>query len=192
MYYHTKEVAMANKYTSIVNHFYGHAYAWVHYSAHCLMENVQDFAGSHWTPPSGDCLLCIALAAAQVSFKTTTIKEYTNFAGHSNGHGNVPVLYLAHCPMEEVQGFTRSHWMPPLSKYPTWYHQLVIDMLILCCFSLSTCWKWACGDVKAPINCIGMTYQTEGKDLTNMTELFVGGVKIACYCLNKHFILPFI
>jgi hypothetical protein len=58
------------------------------------------------------------------------VKENTNFAGHSNGHGNAPVLYLAHCLMEEVQGFTRSHWMPPLGKYPTWYHQLVINLLV--------------------------------------------------------------
>jgi hypothetical protein len=57
--------------------------------------------------------------ATQVTFRTTAMKEYTNFAGHSNGHGNVPVLYLVHRPMEEIQGFTRSHWMLPPGKYPT-------------------------------------------------------------------------
>ncbi len=38
----------------------------------------------------------------------------------------------------------------------------------------------------------GITYQMKEKDLTKVTEYFVGVVKIACYCLNKHVILPFI
>ncbi len=37
-------------------------------------------------------------------------KKYTYFDGHFDGHGNVPVRYHEHCLMEEVQGFTRSHW----------------------------------------------------------------------------------
>jgi hypothetical protein len=40
-------------------------------------------------------------------------------------------------------------------------------------------------DAKAPVFNRGIKYQTEGKDLTNMTELFVGVVKKACYCLNN-------
>ncbi len=63
----------------------------------------------HWTLPSGNYSLHIAPAATRVPFKTITMKEYNNFAGHSNGHDNAPVLYLAHHPMKEVQGFTRSH-----------------------------------------------------------------------------------
>jgi hypothetical protein len=83
------------------------------------MENVQGFAGSHWAPPSGNYLLCIAPAAVQVPFKTTTMKKYTNFACHYDGHSNAPVLSFVHHPMEEVKGFTRSHWMPPSRKYQT-------------------------------------------------------------------------
>jgi hypothetical protein len=82
------------------------------------MENGQGEAGSHWMPPAGNYLLHIAPSAARVPFKTMTMKEYTNFAGLFDGHGNAPVLYLVHPPMEEFQGFTRSHWMPPLGKYP--------------------------------------------------------------------------
>jgi hypothetical protein len=81
------------------------------------MENIQGFAGSHWAPPTGNYLLQIAPVAAGVPFKTTTMKEYSNFAGHSNFHGNAPVQYLAHHPIEEFQGFTSSHWMPPSGKY---------------------------------------------------------------------------
>ena len=29
------------------------------------------------------------------------------------GHGDAAVRREAHCPMEHIQGFTRSQWMPP-------------------------------------------------------------------------------
>jgi hypothetical protein len=45
------------------------------------------------------------------------MKKYTYFAGGVDGHDNALVLYQAHCLMEEVQGFTRSHWMLPSGKY---------------------------------------------------------------------------
>ena len=32
------------------------------------------------------------------------------------GHGDAVVRCGAHLPMEHIQGFTRSHWMPPLGK----------------------------------------------------------------------------
>ena len=32
----------------------------------------------------------------------------THFAGRFDGHRDAPVLYHAHCPMEEVQGFPKS------------------------------------------------------------------------------------
>jgi len=32
------------------------------------------------------------------------------------GHGNAAVQRGVHRPMEHIQGFTRSHWMPPLGK----------------------------------------------------------------------------
>jgi hypothetical protein len=151
------------------------------------MVNVQGFAWSHWMPSLGNYSLLIAPAAARVPFKTTRMKEYTNFAGHYDGHCNAPVLYLVHCLMEEVQGFTRSHWMPPLGKYPTWYYQSIIDMLFF--VGVFHCQLVENGLVVTSrslltISSRGMAYQTEGKDLANMTELFVGVVKTACYCLN--------
>jgi hypothetical protein len=68
-------------------------------------------------PPSGDYLICIAPAAARATAKTTTMEEYTNFAGHFDGHGDALVNYRTHHPMEEVQGFTRSHWTLPSDEY---------------------------------------------------------------------------
>jgi hypothetical protein len=67
------------------------------------------------------------------------MKKYTYFAGSFDGHGDALVHYSAHCPMEEVHGFTRSHWMPPL-----WGAFSLIAVKghtyagFLCCVSLST------------------------------------------------------
>ncbi len=36
--------------------------------------------------------------------------------GNFDCHGNVAVRRGVHRPMEHIQGFTRSHWMPPLGK----------------------------------------------------------------------------
>jgi hypothetical protein len=68
-------------------------------------------------PPSGNYLLCIAPAAAKATVNKTTLKKCTNFAGHFDGHGGAPVQYRMHHPMEEVQGFSRSHWMPLSGKH---------------------------------------------------------------------------
>ncbi len=68
-------------------------------------------------PALGNYLLCIAPAAARATGKETTINKYTYKAGRFDGHGKLPVRNRAHCPMEEVQGFTRSHWTPPLGEY---------------------------------------------------------------------------
>jgi hypothetical protein len=81
------------------------------------MQHVQGYSGSHWMPPLGNYLLSIASAAARATGKQTTINKYTYKAGCFDGRGGVPVQYCAYRPMEEVQGFTRSHWMPPLGKY---------------------------------------------------------------------------
>jgi hypothetical protein len=68
-------------------------------------------------PPSGNYLLCIAPAAARATAKKKRTKTYTYFAGCFDGYGDAPVGYLMHRLIEEVQSFTRSHWMPPSGKY---------------------------------------------------------------------------
>jgi hypothetical protein len=81
------------------------------------MRHVQGYLGSHWTLPLYAYLLRIAPAAARATGKQKTINKYTYFAGRFDGHGNVPVRNCMYRPMEEVQGFTRSHWMLPSGKY---------------------------------------------------------------------------
>jgi hypothetical protein len=66
---------------------------------------------------SGNYLLRIAPAAARATGKCTTINKYTYKAGHFDDHGDALVGNRVHPTMKEVQGFTRSHWTPPLGKY---------------------------------------------------------------------------
>jgi hypothetical protein len=115
----TKKAMVTNEYTFITSHFDGHADALKQYTQHCPLQHVQGYTGSHWMPPSSNQLLRIAPAAARATGKQTTMKKYTYFAGNFDGHGNALVRYRAHClmAMVEVQGFTRSHWMLPLSKF---------------------------------------------------------------------------
>jgi hypothetical protein len=58
---------------------------------HRLVQHVQGYTRSHWTPSLGDYLLHIAPTAARAAANKTTMKKYTYFAGHSNGHDGVPV-----------------------------------------------------------------------------------------------------
>jgi hypothetical protein len=68
-------------------------------------------------PSSGNYLLRIAPAAARAQGKQTTINKYMFKAGRFDGHVDALVRNPTHHPMEEVQGFTGSHWMPQLGKY---------------------------------------------------------------------------
>jgi hypothetical protein len=106
-----------NKFTSVAGHFDGHLVMLKQYMQNCPMQHVQGYTESHWTLPSGDYSLCIAPVAARATANKTKMKTYTYFAGHYGSPGNAPVSYRAHHLMEEVLGFTRSHWMPPLGKY---------------------------------------------------------------------------
>ena len=50
-----------------------HTDVMVHHRLHHLLEHVHGFTRSHWMPPSGKCLRCIALAAVMVNkFVETT------------------------------------------------------------------------------------------------------------------------
>jgi hypothetical protein len=103
------KLTMASTCSSVVDRFDGHDGPPVQYEAHFPKEHVQGYSGSQWTPASGNYLLHIAPAAARATGKLTTINKYTYKAGRFDGHGNALVRNYAHCPMEEVQGFTRSH-----------------------------------------------------------------------------------
>jgi hypothetical protein len=108
---------MTNKYTSSAGRFDGHSSAPEQYRWHRPMRHVQGYSRSHWTLPSGNYSLRITQATARATGKQTTINKYTEKGGRFDGHSNAPVRNRAHCPMEEVQSFTRSHWTLPLGEY---------------------------------------------------------------------------
>ncbi len=62
---------MTNECTSIAGYFDSHGSVAVQYEAHCLMQHVQGYTGSHWMPPLGDYLLSIAPAAARATANET-------------------------------------------------------------------------------------------------------------------------
>jgi hypothetical protein len=111
------KINYAKQMTSSASHFDNRGGALEQYRRHCPMRHVQGYSGSHWTPASGDYSLHIAPEAARATINKTSIKQYTNKAGRFNGHRDAAVRYCAHCLVEEVQGFTRSHWMPPSGNY---------------------------------------------------------------------------
>jgi hypothetical protein len=49
--------------------------------------------------------------------KLTMALTCFSVVGHFDGHGNPPVQYEAHRPMQHVQGYYRSHWMLPSGNY---------------------------------------------------------------------------
>jgi hypothetical protein len=85
------KINMASTCSSIVGHFDGHGGPSVQYKAHRPMQHVQGYSGSHWTPPSGDYLLCIAPAAARATANKTKTKKCTKKTGHFDGRGGAPL-----------------------------------------------------------------------------------------------------
>jgi hypothetical protein len=71
------KLMMMNKCTSSAGRFDGYGGAPEQYRQHPPMRHVQGYSGSHWMPPSGDYLLCIAPAATRATGKQTTINKYT-------------------------------------------------------------------------------------------------------------------
>jgi hypothetical protein len=43
--------------------------------------------------------------------------ECTSSTGRFDGHSGAPEQYRWHCPMRHVQGYSGSHWKPPLGNY---------------------------------------------------------------------------
>ncbi len=68
--------------TSVASRFNGHASALEQYRGHPLIRHVQGYPGSHRTLPLGDYSLRIAPAAARATANRTSMKKWTNFAGH--------------------------------------------------------------------------------------------------------------
>jgi hypothetical protein len=66
--------------------------------AHCPMEHIQSYTGSHWIPPLGKCLHHIAPAAAMVdiNFENTQHINKTQLLA-SNNSTNQPLVVYGKC-----------------------------------------------------------------------------------------------
>jgi hypothetical protein len=157
---------MTNKCTLSADRFDGHGGAPVQFRWHCPMRHVQGYPRSPWALASGDYSLRIAPAFARATGKQTTIDKYTQFAGRFGGHRDVVVRYRVHHPMEEVQGFTRSHWMPKSGKHLLQLHQLDMITPDFLMFFIIKLLKRPQNTRIEPNNNRGMTYQTDEKHLT--------------------------
>jgi len=78
----SKKVAGTTECTSIAGHFDSHGSATVQYiQYHPMMQHVQGYTGSHWTPLLGGYLIRIAPAAATATANKSSMK-------------NVPILLV--------------------------------------------------------------------------------------------------
>jgi hypothetical protein len=78
--------------------------------------------------------------------------------------------------MEEVQGFTRSHWTLPLGKYYVQKHKRDIPKPVFIDVFHHQHVENVCIAKGWPqLTPGGMTYQTKEKHLSNLTEYFGGG-----------------
>jgi len=48
--------------------------------------------------------------------KINGVKKCRQITGNFDCHADVTIRCWVHCPMEHIQGFTQSHWMPPSGK----------------------------------------------------------------------------
>jgi hypothetical protein len=49
--------------------------------------------------------------------KSSMASTCSSLIGHFDGHGDPPMQYKAHRPMQQVQGYSGSHWMLPSGNY---------------------------------------------------------------------------
>jgi hypothetical protein len=49
--------------------------------------------------------------------KLMMANKCTSSASRFDGHGGAPEQYRRHPPMQHVQGYSGSHWMPALGNY---------------------------------------------------------------------------
>jgi hypothetical protein len=93
--------------------------------------------GLYWKPLDtaiGQLLALYCPSGHQATGKQTMMNKYTYFAGHFDGHGDGSVRNRTHRPIEEIQDFTRSHWMLPSGKYNVQSDKRDMAMLVFLMF----------------------------------------------------------
>ena len=113
-----------NKCRWIAGNFDCHADAVVRRGVHRPIEHIQDFTWSHWMPPSGECLRCIAPAAAMVDgFVETTLTTNKTQLLPSN-YGTFRSLVVCKNFTPKTDPLLSSSMQQALFKYETPQFQL--------------------------------------------------------------------
>jgi len=79
----------------IAGDFDCHAYAAVRCGAHCPMEHIPGFTRSHWMPPLGECLRCIAPVAVMVNEFVETTLNTTKTQLLASNYGTFRALIIS-------------------------------------------------------------------------------------------------
>ena len=96
---------------SIAGCFDGHAEALKRYTCPGLLHRKALAATIEWL------LAPYRLGGHQGDIKQKNDVKCVHFAGRFDDRAGAPVLYRMHHPMEEVQGFPKSHSTPPSGKH---------------------------------------------------------------------------
>ncbi len=98
---------------------------------HASLQHVQGYTGSHWTPPSGNYLLCNALAAARATANKTSIKNLPTLLAVSMAvvvqQYNIMRIALWRRFMAFLKATRRHHWVSTHSDSINW------TCLLPCC-----------------------------------------------------------
>jgi hypothetical protein len=108
---------IASKCSSIIGHFDGHGGVLERYRRHCSIRHFRGYSGKPLDAAMGQLLAPYHPSSRQANSKQNNDKKWTNFDGHFDVCGGALVQYHVHLLMENVQGFGRSHWTPPLVEY---------------------------------------------------------------------------
>ena len=137
--------------------------------------------GLYWKPlmsPSGNYSLRLAPAAARVAGKTMmmnntpcllTILMAMALRRYVSAH--IAQWRRSRAMLDATGHYQRASIAADSSNWSCMHHFFRV-------FSLSTCYKRAWADDKAPNNNKGMTYQSDGKELNNTMSYLVGEVNI--------------
>ncbi len=157
----------------VAGHFDGHGEALKQHMRHLLMQHVQGYTRSHWTPPSGNYSLRIASAAARATANKTKMK-------------NVSTLLTISMAIAVRRFYT--------ARIAQWRRFVAFIKATKCRHYASTRSnrKSLKKSSSCPNNNRGVTHQTDDKHLNNMSEYFVGVVNIAFNCYNNCFVLRII
>jgi len=157
---------------------------------HLPMQHVQGYyTGSHWTPPSGNYSLCIALAANRATANKMKMQNVSTL---------LTILMAIAVRRYYTAGITRWRRFVAFIKATKHCHRVSTrsdrhqsDMptpISGAYFILKSMKKSS----SCPNNNRVVTHQTDEKHLNNMSEYFVGVVNIAFNCYNNRFVLRII